>query len=32
MTEWKPEPASVYTIAILSFMVGFALCYLIFVP
>lgn len=29
---WTPEPMSVYLIAIIAFMIGFALCYLIFVP
>lgn len=29
---WTPEPLAVRTVAILSFLVGFALCYLIFVP
>lgn len=30
--EWWSEPLSTRTVAILAFLVGFALCYLIFVP
>lgn len=31
-SNWNPEPLSRWLVGILAFMVGFALCYLIFVP
>lgn len=32
LEAWEPQPMSVYLIGIIAFMVGFALCFLIFVP